>query len=289
MSVTPITGSIADAEAHAKDQPSRSKVSDYAALGVAVAVIVLLYMASLLLPLPYSPTHPDVGAISLAPSGSHIFGTDASGFDIFSRTIYAARADLPLAVGGTVLAMLIGVPIGLAASSEGWGSNAVMRVVDAVQSLPLLILALAIVTLAGNHIGDVLIAIVIVTAPVFIRLVRSGALVIRNSRYVEAAVASGARPARVLRVHVLPNVMNLVLTQFAIGVAVAIVVIAGLNFLGVGVSPPTPTWGSMISTGAGVVDQGQWWVALFPGLAILLVIVSFNAIARAIEDLAQAR
>jgi peptide/nickel transport system permease protein len=287
MSVTPISGTLADVEA--KERTPRSKVSDYAALIIGIAPIVLLLLAALFLPLPYSPTHPNVAAISQAPSSSHIFGTDASGFDIFSRTINAARVDLPLAVGGTLLAMLIGVPIGLAASSESWGSNAVMRVVDAVQSLPLLILALAIVTLAGNHIGDVLVAIVIVTAPVFIRLVRSGALVIRNSRYVEAAVASGARPVRVLRVHVLPNVMNLVLTQFAIGVAVSIVVIAGLNFLGVGVSPPTPTWGSMIATGAGVIDQGQWWVALFPGLAILLVIVSFNAIARAIEDLASAR
>lgn len=287
MSVTSISGPLAEHEAD--QQSPRSKLGDYVALAVGLTPILVLYLAALLLPLPYSPTHPDVAALSLAPSSSHIFGTDASGFDMFSRTIAAARVDLPLAVVGTLISAAVGVPIGLIASSESWTSNAIMRVVDAVQSLPLLIVALAIVTLAGNHIGDVLIAIVLISAPVFIRLVRGGALVVRNARYVEAAVASGASSARILRVHVLPNVMNLVLTQFAIGIAVSIVVIAGLNFLGVGVSPPTPTWGSMISTGAGVIDQGQWWVALFPGLAILLVITCFNAVARAIDQLSQAR
>ena len=291
MSVTPISGALAPAEAaeHAAEHPRRSKWSDYRLLALGIVPLVLLYIAALLLPLPFSPTHPNPGAISLSPSATHVFGTDASGFDIFSRTIAAARVDLPLAIGGTLVAMMIGVPIGLAASSEGWGSNVIMRGVDATQSLPLLIVALAIVSLAKNHIGDVLIAIVIVTAPVLIRLTRSGALVVRNSRYVEAATASGCGRARLLRVHVLPNVLNLILAQCALGIAVAIVVIAGLNFLGVGVSPPTPTWGSMISTGAGVIDQGQWWVALFPGLAILLVIVCCNLIARAIEDLMQAR
>jgi peptide/nickel transport system permease protein len=291
MSNISISGALTsvEAEEYTAEHRSRSGLRDYTMLAIGMAPLLVLFIAALVAPLPFSPTHPNVGAISLPPNATHIFGTDASGFDIFSRTIAAARVDLPLAIGGTLIAMLIGVPIGLAASSETWGANAVMRFVDAMQSLPLLIVALAIVSLAGNHIQDVLIAIVIVSAPAFIRLTRSGALVVRNSRYVEAATACGCRTGRLLRVHVLPNVLSLVLAQAALGGAVAIVVIAGLNFLGVGVSPPTPTWGSMVATGAGVIDQGQWWVALFPGLAILLVIVCFNVIARAVEDLTGAR
>jgi peptide/nickel transport system permease protein len=287
MTVTVINGPTAAAEAD--DHPPRSRLADYAGLAIGIGPLVLLYLASLFAPLPYSPTTPDTSVISLAPSAKHWFGTDASGFDVFSRTIDAARIDLPLAIGGTLIALLIGVPIGLAVSSEGWISNAVMRAVDAMQSLPLLIVAVAVVSLAGNHIGDVVFAIVLVTTPGFIRLVRGGALVVRKTRYVEAAVASGSRRSRILRVHVLPNVMDLVLAQFALGVGISVVVIAGLNFLGVGVAPPTPTWGSMISVGAGVINLGQWWVAVFPSMAILLVVVCVNIAARAVEDLTRAR
>ncbi|WP_211231803.1 ABC transporter permease [Amycolatopsis balhimycina] len=225
----------------------------------------------------------------MAPNGSHWFGTDANGFDVFSRTIEAARIDLPLAFGGVLLAMVIGVPIGLAVSKESWLSNIVMRGVDALQSLPLLIVTVAVVALAGDHFYDVILAMVLVIAPGFIRLVRAGAVVIRSKRYVEAATATGSSEARILRVHVLPNVLNLVLTQLTLGVGLAIVVIAGLNFLGVGVDPPTPTWGGMIFDGAGVINQGQWWVALFPSLAILVVISCVNLTARVVEDLTQAR
>ena len=254
-----------------------------------ITPILAIYLASVFAPLPFSPTTPNTAVISQAPSGTYWFGTDASGFDVFSRTIEAARIDLPLAVGGVVIAMLIGVPIGLAVSSENWRSNVIMRAVDALQSLPLLIVAVALVALAGNHIGDVMFAIVLVIAPGFIRIVRAGALVVRSKRYVEAAIANGCSQARVLRVHVLPNVLNLVLTQLALGIGVAVVVIAGLNFLGVGVSPPTPTWGGMVSSGVGVIGQGQWWVAAFPSLAILLIVVCFNIAARGVEDLTQVR
>lgn len=273
-------------EAHETPKTART---DYVRLVLGLGPVVALYLASLVAPLPFSPTTPNTNVISIAPNSVHWFGTDASGFDVFSRTIASARLDLPLAFGGVLIAMLIGVPIGLAVSSETWVSNIVMRAVDALQSLPLLIVAVAVVALAGNHIGDVLFAIVLVIAPGFIRIVRAGALVIRSKRYVEAAIANGSRPARILRVHVLPNVLNLILTQLALGVGFAIVVIAGLNFLGVGANPPTPSWGGMVNTGAGVIDQGQWWVAVFPSLAILLVVVCVNITARAIEDLTRAR
>ncbi len=283
----------AETNAEAEREPSatqkNTRLRDYAGIIGGLAPIVLLYLAALFAPLPFSPTAPDPNSISLPPGGTHWFGTDASGFDILSRTIAAAVTDLPLAVGGTLLALVIGVPIGLLTSTDNWLSNVTMRAVDALQALPLLILAVALVALAGNNIASVVVAIVLVSAPGFIRLVRSGALVVRNTRYVEAATAIGCSTARVLRVHVLPNVLSLVLAQASLGIAQAIVVIAGLNFLGVGTHPPTPTWGSMISVGAGVVYQGQWWVALFPSLAIVLVIVCLNLVARAAEDLTRAR
>lgn len=271
------------------DTPPRRRARDHAGLALGIGPILALYLASLFAPLPFNPTTPNTNVISQSPSGTHWFGTDASGFDIFSRTIEAAKVDLPLSVAGVLLAMILGVPIGLMASRENWRSNVVMRGVDALQALPLLIVAVAIVSLAGNHIGDVLIAIVLITTPAFIRIVRSGGQVVRSKRYIEAAIASGNRQSRITRVHILPNVMNLIVTQFALGIGLAIVVIAGLNFLGIGVHPPTPTWGGMVSTGAGVISQGQWWVAVFPSLAILLVVVCFNIAARALEDLTRVR
>lgn len=268
---------------------SRAARRDWIRIACGLGPIVILYLASVFAPLPYSPTAPDTLAISQPPGGAHWFGTDASGFDIFSRTIAAARVDLPLAVGGVLLALLVGVPIGLAVATENWRSNIVMRGVDALQALPLLIVAVALVALAGNHISSVLLPLVLVLAPGFIRVVRAGAVVVLSKRYIEAAVANGSRRSRVLRVHVLPNVSGLILAQFTLAIGLAIVAIAGLNFLGVGASPPTPSWGSMVYTGAGVIDQGQWWVALFPILAILLVVTCFNVAARALEDLTKER
>ena len=286
---TTVAETDAEAETETLGAQKNTQLRDYAGIIGGLAPIVILYLAALFAPLRYSPNSPDPDSISLAPNGSHWFGTDASGFDVFSRTIKAALTDLPLGVGGTLLSLLIGVPLGLLASNQGWLSNVIMRAVDALQALPLLILAVALVALAGNNLASVVVAIVIVSAPGFIRLVRSGALVVRNTRYVEAATAVGCSNGRILRVHVLPNVMSLILAQASLGVAQAVVVIAGLNFLGVGTHPPTPTWGSMISVGAGVVYQGQWWVALFPSLAIVMVIVLLNVVARSAEDLTRAR
>jgi len=253
-----------------------------------VLPVVLLYLASFL-PFEFSPTTPDAASVLLAPSSVHWFGTDASGFDVFSRTFSAAQLDLPLAIGGTVVAALIGVPIGLLVSEETVASNAVMRVVDALQALPLLIVAIAIVSLSGRNLVMVILAIVLVAGPNFVRLTRSGAIVVRNMRFVEAAQSVGASRSRVMFVHILPNVAGLVLAQFVLAIGMALVVIAALNFIGVGVTPPTPSWGSMVSAGAGVIGQGAWWVAFFPSLAIVIVVSSLSFAARNVEELLKAR
>jgi len=252
---------------------------------LALTLIGGLILAGFFLPLPYNPIHPNVYQLQLPPSRAHLFGTDDAGFDVFSRIIAASDHDLPLAMLGTLFAAVIGVPLGLLASSRGTLGGGIMRIVDAFQAFPVLVVAVVLVTLAGNHLENVILAIGIINVPRFIRLVRSESLVLRASRFVEAAIAVGNPPARVLFIHVLPNVAATVLAQAALAVANAIIVIAGLNFLGVGVSPPEPTWGSMLATGATTIAQGVWWMTIFPALAILLCVMAFNILADSVGQL----
>jgi len=238
-----------------------------------------MLLAGLFAPLPFDPIKPDPAAVTLPPSARHWFGTDLSGFDVFSRTIASAAHVLPLVVVGTLLSVAVGVPFGLLASSRGRGAEVLVRALDGFQAFPLLVLAIALVTLAGNNLWSVVIAIGVVNTPRFMRLVRSQALVVRESRYVEAATAVGCSPVRVMARHVFPNVVDSIAAQSSLAAAYSVIVIASLNFLGVGVSRPTPTWGSMIQDGAQTVSQGYWWMIVFPGLAVLIAVLCFNALA----------
>jgi peptide/nickel transport system permease protein len=248
-------------------------------LAVGVAILCALLAASLLLPLPYNPISPDATMTLQAPSAAHWFGTDSVGFDVYSRTVAAAARDLPLAFGGALGAALIGVSLGLLATTKGRVSTTIMRSLDAFQAFPLLVLAIAVVTLTGNRLEMVVLAIIIIEAPRFMRLVRAEGLAIRESRFIEAAEAIGARPRRILFVHLLPNVSGVIAVQLSIATANALMVVAALSFLGIGVSPPDPSWGAMIQAGARQMTTGQWWVSLFPGLAIFVSVISLNLIA----------
>lgn len=249
--------------------------------GLTILTIVLL--GGFFLPLPYPPTKPDPTSILLPPSAGHWFGTDTSGFDVFSRTVASARHDLPLAVLGALFSGLLGVPLGLAVSIKGASGERGMRALDAFQAFPLLILAVTIVTLAGNRLNAVVLAIVVINVPLFMRLVRSEALALREARFVEAAEAIGASRSRILGLHILPNLSGVILVQSSITAAHALIVIAALSFLGIGVSPPEPSWGIMIQSGAKQISSGQWWVSVFPGLAIFAVVMSFNLVGDALE------
>lgn len=251
----------------------------HSGLATGVAILFAMLAASLLLPLPYNPTSPDATVTLQAPSAAHWFGTDSVGFDVFSRTVAAAARDLPLAFGGALGAALIGVSLGLLATTKGRLSTAIMRSLDAFQAFPLLVLAIAVVTLTGNRLEMVVLAIIIIEAPRFMRLVRAEGLAIRESRFIEAAEAIGARPRRILFVHLLPNVSGVIAVQLSIATANALMVVAALSFLGIGVSPPDPSWGAMIQAGARQMTTGQWWVSLFPGLAIFASVISLNLIA----------
>ncbi|GGM46140.1 ABC transporter permease [Dactylosporangium sucinum] len=263
---------------------ARGLIKQHPGAFVGVLFIALLLLASLVAPLPFDPTGTDSASSLVGPGGTHWFGTDGTGADVFSRVIDAARIDLSLALAGTVLSLLIGVPLGLAASTKGKGSERLVRGLDAFQAFPLLILALALVSVSGNKLYMVVVAIALINVPRYMRLLRSEVLSIRESRFVEAAIAMGASPRRLMVRHLLPNVWGVILVQTSLTIANAIVVIASLSFLGVGVSAPTPSWGGMIRDGAGNMSSGEWWIATFPGLAVLLCVLAFNQLADAIGD-----
>lgn len=265
----------------------RQVISSQPSIAVGAGVVMLLLLAGFFAPLPFSPTRPNAMEILLPPSSVHWFGTDNDGFDIFARTISSARRDLPLALVGTFASLLVGVPLGLLASTKGKASERIMRGLDVFQAFPLVIIAVAIVTLTGNRLENVILAIMVINVPRFMRLIRSESLAIRESRFIEAAWSVGATRWRVLRRHVMPNVMGVTLAQSSLAAAHSIVVIAALSFLGVGVSPPTPSWGLMIQSGARLMATGQWWVVVFPGLAVLLTVASLNLIADGLQAISE--
>lgn len=249
------------------------------ALVVPLGVIVVMVLAGFFAPLPHDPGSPDSSRVLEAPSADHWLGTDRFGLDVFSRLVASAALDVPLAVIGMFASLVVGVPLGLAASRKGpWGER-IVRALDVFQAFPLLILAIAIVGLMGNNLNNIVMAIAIINVPRFIRLVRSEGLSIRESRYIEAAHAIGAGDLRVMFRHLLPNMTGTILAQASLAVAHAVVVIAALSFLGIGITSSEASWGAMIQTGAQNMTTGQWWVSLFPGLAVFLTVFCFNGVA----------
>lgn len=247
---------------------------------IGAVILAVLVLLGFFLPLPYDPLRSVPEALlTNPPSSAHWFGTDTFAFDVFSRTVLAASNDIPVAAAGVLLSLILGVPLGLFASAKGRTGEYLMRGVDAFQSFPILILAIAAVVLLGNESSNVVAAIAIINVPRFMRIIRSEALSIRESRYIEAAVAIGASKVRIMFRHLLPNVTGIILVQMSLAAANALVIITTLSFLGIGVSPPNPTWGSMIQEGARVLTQGHWWIAFFPSVAIFISVAAFNLIA----------
>lgn len=256
-------------------------------LFVGLGIIALLLIASFVAPAlsSYDATTPDPASTLLAPSGTHWFGTDANGSDIFVRVAEAARLDLRLAVQGVALGALIGVTLGLivGVSRSTWFSSLVMRIIDVVQAFPVLILAVALVALAGNEVGNVVWAIAIVNAPVFLRLIATEVAQVKDQRYIEASVTLGNSRTRLVLQHILPNSIGSAIAQFGMALGYAILVVAALAFLGVGVQVPTPEWGAMILAGQTGITTGQWWLVLFPGLALFVAVVGFNLTSEGVE------
>jgi peptide/nickel transport system permease protein len=256
------------------------------ALTVGVAILALWILVALAAPLiaTHDPRVP-VGPPLSSPGGDFLFGTDTLGFDVFSRVVYAPRVDLLVAVGGTALALVIGTALGLAIGmAHGVWADAPMRVFDALQAFPLVVLALALVSAIGQNGRSLVVAIAVVNIPVFLRIVRSRVLSLRGQPFIEAARADGHPQWRIVVRHIVPNATSPVLAQAANSVAIAVVVIAALSFLGVGLKPPTPEWGQMIQAGSQGIQSGQWWMSVFPGGALATLVLGCVLLGEGVQD-----
>ena len=251
-------------------------------LNAAVVVGGFLALGSMLLaafgPLlaPYPPMEANPGQQLLSPSGAHWFGTDDVGMDVFSRVISAPRIDLGIALSATVLALTIGTAIGgIAGYFRTWWSELIMRISDLIQSFPVFILAMVLVTITGQEIWIVVVVIAFVNVPLYVRLIRAELLSLRERTFVEAAIVLGVPPQRIIRRHLIPNVIGIIINQASITMGVAMLLTAGLSFVGAGVRVPTPEWGLMIATGASSIVTGQWWPSVFPGVALSMSVFGF--------------
>jgi len=218
------------------------------------------------------------------PSSEHLLGTDEVGRDILARIVFGARVSLPVAMATIFFAAIIG---GMLGALSGYGSkrldNFIMRIMDMFLAIPSTLLAIAIVAAIGPNIQNMMIAIVISNIPPFSRIVRSSVITIKNEEYIEAARAIGANDRRIVFKHIIPNAMAPLIVQATMCVAGSILSIASLSFLGLGIQPPTPEWGSMLSNGRQYI-RAAWWVCAFPGIAIMLSILSLNLLGDGLRD-----
>jgi peptide/nickel transport system permease protein len=232
---------------------------------------------------PYNTTAA-TNAVNQAPSAAHWFGTDNNGLDVFSRVIVAPRIDVSIALLATALALIVGSAIGLFATFyRGRLGALAIRATDTLQAFPALILAIIVVVLTGHGITTIVLVIAVLNMPLYARLMRSEVLRIRDRAFVEAARTSGLSDMSIAWRQVLPNAQAPVVAQMSVTIGWAILATAGLSFLGAGVLPPTPEWGSMISAGASGIILGQWWPSVFPGLAMALTVFGFAVLADTVQ------
>jgi peptide/nickel transport system permease protein len=253
----------------------------------ALALIVLMILAAALAGwvAPYEPDATDAEAALQAPSLAHWLGTDIYGRDLLSRIIFAARVDLAVAFGATALALAIGSSIGVAAGLyRGIVDLIIMRCVDSIMAFPAFILAMAITAALGNSVGNVLIAIALTQIPNYLRLIRGEIFRIREMEYADAARVVGNPAWRIMFIHLLPNALPPIIVQATLAMGYALLTMAALSFIGLGIQPPQSEWGSMTAEGAQYIVTGEWWLFLFPGLAIVLMVLSFNLIGDSLRD-----
>ena len=251
-----------------------------------LCVIVLLVTLALFAPLlsPYDPTLQTWSAVRKPPSALHWFGTDDVGRDVLSRVIYGARASLSAGLISVVIALLVGVPVGLVSGYAGGFIDALFgRITDALLACPFLILAIALAAFLGPSLSNAMIAIGITTTPIFIRLTRAQVMTVKVEDYVEAARAVGNPHWRIVLVHILPNILPALLVQATLSIAIAIIAEASLSFLGLGQQPPAPSWGSMLNSAQRFLVSAPW-MAVWPGLAIFLTVISFNLVGDGLRD-----
>jgi peptide/nickel transport system permease protein len=253
---------------------------------VGLAVLVTFVLLALAAPwvAPYDPIAQSWLTVRKAPSALHWFGTDEVGRDVLTRVVFGARASLMAGVISIAIALTVGVPLGLVAGYLGGFIDALIsRITDAMLACPFLILAIALAAFLGPSLGNAMIAIGITATPIFVRLTRGQVMAVKVEDYVEAARAVGNPRWRVALVHILPNILPALLVQATLSIAAAIIAEAALSFLGLGQQPPAPSWGSMLNAAQRFLVNAPW-MAIWPGLAIFVTVLSFNLLGDGLRD-----
>jgi peptide/nickel transport system permease protein len=273
-------------------QHARYVIGENPVTGLAFALFMIIVIVALLGPhvAPIDPLASDTAAALQPPSLRHWFGTDQLGRDIFSRVVVATRLDFGIAIASVALVFLMGGLAGVAAGFfGGWTDRVVSRIADTIMAFPLFVLAMGIVAALGNNVVNIVIATAVVNFPLYARVARAEANVRRETGFVEAARLSGNSEGQILVLQVLPNVLPILVVQMSLTMGYAILNAAGLSFIGLGVRPPTAEWGIMVAEGAGFMVSGEWWIAFFPGAALMLAVFCFNLLGDGLRDIVDPR
>ncbi|MEC9346790.1 MAG: ABC transporter permease [Pseudomonadota bacterium] len=258
---------------------------------VSGSLFVLLIVLAILGPsiVPYDP-YASSAATLQPPSWQHWFGTDQLGRDVFSRVIVATRLDITIAIVAVLLSFVIGSIAGSAAGYYGgWIDRVVGRLTDTIMAFPLFVLAMGIVAAMGNTVENIVYATALINLPFYARVARAEVNVRREAGFVQAARLAGNSDVRLLATQIYPNVLPPMMVQISLNMGWAILNAAGLSFIGLGVRPPTPEWGIMVAEGATYIVSGEWWLALFPGAALMLAVFCFNLLGDGLRDLIDPR
>jgi peptide/nickel transport system permease protein len=251
-----------------------------------LGLVLGLFVVSIFAPwlAPYDPNHIDLKQVLMAPSQAHLLGTDTLGRDVLSRIIYGSRVSLKVGFVAVGLATLIGLLVGaLAGYYGGWVDSALMRLVDLMLCFPAFFLILAVIAVLEPSIWNIMAVIGLTSWMGVARLVRAEFLSLREREFVTAARALGASDVRLILRHMLPNALAPVMVSATLGVAGAILTESALSFLGLGVQPPTPSWGNILTAGKDNIEIA-WWLSVFPGLAILVTVMSYNLLGEGIRE-----
>jgi peptide/nickel transport system permease protein len=267
---------------------ARYVIGENSVTGFAFALFLLIVLAALIGPhvVPYEPFMSNTAVALKPPSLAHWFGTDQLGRDVFSRVIVATRLDFFIAIASVALVFLMGGLAGIAAGFfGGWTDRIVGRIADTIMAFPLFVLAMGIVAALGNTVENIILATAIVNFPLYARVARSEANVRREAGFVLAARLSGNGDFRILLAQILPNIMPIMVVQMSLTMGYAILNAAGLSFIGLGVRPPTAEWGIMVAEGSAFMVSGEWWIAFFPGAALMIAVFCFNLLGDGLRDI----
>ena len=269
--------------AHFRYVMTSNPVTFLAFVMLAAMIAVALFGPALV---PHDPLATATDKALKPPSWQHWFGTDQLGRDVFSRVVVATRLDLLISVSAVALSFVCGALMGACAGYwGGWFDKLSGRLLDTIMAFPLFVLAMGIVAAAGNTIQNIVIATAIINLPFYARVARAEVSIRRNAGYVQAARLSGNSELRILLAKILPNTLPPMMVQLSLNMGWAILNAAGLSFIGLGVRPPTAEWGIMVAEGANYIVSGEWWLALFPGAALMLAVFTFNLLGDGLRDL----